>query len=133
MHVAVEQFFYRIYVDTSFSSTTGYHRKRKSPEFFFGLSLFYAAQILIGVVALFLQRTTCIVKRASSIGEYGCALSRTSRDKRSKTVRGFRADTFPPIYNKSHTGRNSAKQGANNSAHIDKPKYSSSSSSSTSS
>ena len=53
----------------------------------------------------------------------------TTRDKRSKTEQIVLTDTFSPISNKPHARRNMAKQGANLFAHIDNPKYSSSSSS----
>jgi hypothetical protein len=47
--------------------------EKEKVQSFFGFSLFYASQILNGAGALFLQHTTCIVKRASAIGKYGCA------------------------------------------------------------
>ena len=52
------------------SSTTGYHRKRKSPDFF---CVFFviASQILKSPAARFLLYTTCIVKRVSATGKHG--------------------------------------------------------------
>ena len=73
-----------------------------------------ASQILNSPVALFLLYTTCIVKRAYAMGEYGydCyrpvkrAVSHKSRQM-PNAVQTIRSGTFS---NKLHTGRYTAKQ-----------------------
>ena len=61
----------------------------------------YTSQILSGVIALFLLYTNVYSKKGCPIGEYGCAPSLTSGNKRSKTVQTVLMDkTFSPFLNK---------------------------------
>jgi len=49
--------------------------EKEKVQSFFGLSLFYAAQILNGAVALFLLYTDVYSKKGCLMGKYECALN----------------------------------------------------------
>ena len=56
-----------------------------------------------------------------------CSVAHKPRQT-TNTAQMVLSGTFSSFRNKSHTGRNTAKQGANRAVHIERPKYSSSSS-----